>query len=49
MIYILNLFVFVLGLCCCVLSWVVVSRGYVLVAVRWFLIAMASLAAEHGI
>ena len=49
MIYILNLFVFVLGLCCCVLSWVVVNRGYVLVAVRWFLIAMASPAAEHGI
>ena len=41
-IYILNVFLFVLGLCCCVLSWVVVSRRYVLVAVRWFLIAMAS-------
>ena len=39
-----------LGLCCCVrFSLVVASGGYSLVAVCGFLIAVASLFAEHGL
>ena len=38
----------VLGLCCCAsFSLVLVSEGYSLVAVCWFLIVVASLVAEH--
>ena len=44
------LFLAVLGLCCCV--WAFSScgeRGLLFVAVRWLLIAVASLVAEHGL
>ena len=39
-----------LGLCCCTgFSRVVASRGYFVVVVHRLLIAVASLAAEHGL
>ena len=37
----------VLGLCCCKLSLVMERRGYSLIVVPGFLLAVASLAAEH--
>ena len=44
------LFLVVLGLCCCVgFSLVVAIRVYSLVAMHGFLIAVASLVAEHGL
>ena len=41
------LFLAVLGLCCCKLSLVMERRGYSLIVVPGFLLAVASLAAEH--
>ena len=45
------LFLVALDLCCCIsgLSLVVVSRGSSPAEVRWLLIAVASLVAEHGL
>ena len=49
-IYYLLLFLAMLGLCCCTgFSRVVASRGYFVVVVHRLLIAVASLAAEHGL
>ena len=49
-IYIIYLFLAVLGLCCCTgFSPVVASRVYSLVAAHRLLIVVASLVAEHGL
>ena len=48
-IYVFNLFLAVLGLCCCIgFSLFVVSRDYPLAAVHRLLIAVASLIVEHS-
>ena len=47
--FICLLFLFVLGLCCCMdFSLVVVSGGFFLVALHGLLIVVASLVAEHS-
>ena len=49
-IYNFNLFLAVLGLCCCVgFSLIAMSRGYCPVVVRGLLIAVASPVAQHGL
>ena len=50
LIYLINLFLAVLGLCCCTLVFSGCGeRGLLLVAVRGLLTAVASLVAEHGL